>query len=112
MHVCPVFKTAYELDLLWFVYCDLCFRARRVFVLLCHVIVIKFRTCNCIPVFSIVHFICKRNKFFSLNFSFLRIFSNWVLLNYPRMLIGRAENAWYSILLQILTIAMMPSCIL
>ena len=64
MHVCPVFKTAYELDLLWFVHCDLYFRARRVFVLLCHVIVIKFRTCNCIPVFSIVHFMRKRNKFF------------------------------------------------
>jgi ABC-type enterochelin transport system permease subunit len=52
---------------------------------LCHVIVINF--------------IGSRNKMFSLNFSFLRIFSNWVLLNYSRVVIGREEMGWCSLLL-------------
>jgi hypothetical protein len=49
---------AYELDLLWWVECDLCSRARRMG---CHVLVVNFSVCNCIPT-SIFRFIGSTNK--------------------------------------------------
>lgn len=52
----------------------------------CHVIVVNFKACNCIPT-SIFHFIVSTNKV-SFQFQFLKDIWNWVLVIYPRMVIG------------------------